>query len=358
MTDRTATASDMSAAYGALATLYNALMTGIVLSLVTRRGADVAREFLFRHFRRQHLEKFLPGLKKLGLAGQPHAVACALYHYHSNALGGVKTEYFRESDRKAWVRYPPPRWIWRGTAACAVPHDVNAAMLHGWHGHNGVSLGNPRLGFVCTGTITSGAPGLEGYYCEYDRALAPDERVRFVDDERMPRVDPAAQPRLDTAAWPAERLRRTHRAYAMEYVRSLMPVLIELLGAADAAAEIGRTARLIGLQFYDETAAALGLTPGAGGAPSFAAYLAALLAAQGEDVACADVACADGGASCTVRQRGWRLMAGVAFADDDGRRAALDAWNGLWTGTALAHDRFMTLDMTGDPAGTVTWTIR
>ena len=55
--------------YRAVATLYNALMTGLVLSLVSRRGATVAREFVFRHFRQQHLEKFLPGLKKRGLDG-------------------------------------------------------------------------------------------------------------------------------------------------------------------------------------------------------------------------------------------------------------------------------------------------
>ena len=132
------------AAYRAVGTLYNALMTALVLGLVTRRGEDTAREYVFRHFRRQHLEKFLPGLQKLGLADEPDAPACALYHYHSNALGGVKTGYLRESDSKAWVRYPPPRWIWRGTAIAAVPHAVSAAMLHGWHGHNGVSLEQSR----------------------------------------------------------------------------------------------------------------------------------------------------------------------------------------------------------------------
>ena len=86
-------------------------------------------------------------------------MACAQYHYFSNALGGVKTHYVAESDRKAWVRYPPPRWIWQGTAICAVPRTVNEAMLHGWHGHNGVSLGNPRLGFVCTGQTVNGRSG-------------------------------------------------------------------------------------------------------------------------------------------------------------------------------------------------------
>ena len=99
------------AAYRAVGTLYNALMTALILGLITRRGEDTARDYVFRHFRRQHLEKFLPGLQKLGLAGEPDAPACALYHYHSNALGGVKTGYLRESDKKAWVRYPPPRIV-------------------------------------------------------------------------------------------------------------------------------------------------------------------------------------------------------------------------------------------------------
>ena len=44
-------------AYKAVGTLYNALMTALVLGLVTRRGEDTAREYVFRHFRRQHLEK-------------------------------------------------------------------------------------------------------------------------------------------------------------------------------------------------------------------------------------------------------------------------------------------------------------
>ena len=336
------------AGFEALATLYNALMTGLVLALVTRHGEALARDFVQAHFRRQHLEKFLPGLRKLGLEREPHAVACALYHYHSNALGGVATEYFRESDRKAWVRYPPPRWIWRGTAVCAIPHAVNVAMLHGWHAHNGASLGNPRLGFVCTGTITGGQPGLEGYYLEHDHDLAPEERLRFATDERMPRVDRAQQPRLDTADWPEARLRRTHRSYAMEYVRSLVPTLITLLGREAACAEIGHVARLIGMQFHDEVRA--GATPAGASEPaddtarSFARLLAGLLAAQGERVTL------EGG---TVRMQGWRLLDGVDL-DDAGLSAAFGAWNGLWEGLALAHDRFLRMDVQRAP-GHATW---
>ena len=116
---------DKIAGYKAIAKLYNALMTGLVLTLVTRKSAEDARAFVFAHFRKQHLEKFLPGLKKLGLGGLPHAVACAQYHYFSNALGGVKTEYICEAGRKGWVRYPPPRWISKGTPICAIPREVN-----------------------------------------------------------------------------------------------------------------------------------------------------------------------------------------------------------------------------------------
>ncbi|MDQ0465807.1 hypothetical protein QO010_003599 [Caulobacter ginsengisoli] len=320
----------MEAGWRAVAILYNALMTGLVLSLVSRQsllgGEAVAADFVFRHFRRQHLEKFLPGLEKLGLADQPPAIAAALYHFHSNALGGVKTEYFAESPTKAWVRYPPPRWIWRGAAVCGVPTSVNAAMLHGWHGHNGVSLNEPRLGFVCTGQITEGDPGLEGYYHLADAPLAENQRVRFVPDERMPRFDLATQPTLPTAEWPPERLARTHRAYAVEYLRSLTPTLQDLLGPAEGMAELARTARLIGLQYQEEVA---GLLPGLGPLD----LIAALLEAHGEAVE------RDGD---SLIQTGWKTMAGVNLPDE---APAFDAWTALFGGMVSAADRFSKLEV-------------
>ncbi len=324
----------------AVETLYNALVTAMIVSLVVRRGADTAREYVFRHFRRQHLEKFLPGLRKLGLAGLPPAVACALYHYHSNALGGVKTEYVRESGRKAWVRYPPPRWMWRGTAIAAIPHEVSAAMLHGWHGHNGTSLGNPNLGFTCTGMTVDGMPGLEGYYLEHDRPLAESERVRFAyGEESMPRFDAAAAPSLDAASWPAERLARVRCRYAMEYVRTLLAVLEGLLGAQEASPELGRVARLVGLQFYEDTA---------GGARDFTQWMADALRAQGEEVV---------QDATSIRMARWRLAEGLGLADP---LAAFAGWNELWGGACAAHDRFLRMDaMPVLAEGTVSaqWTI-
>ena len=325
-------AADPAEGYRAVSTLYQALMTGLVLTLVTQRGADLAERFVFAHFRRQHLEKFLPGLDKLGLTGLPHAVACAQYHFLSNQVGGVKVEYAYESDRKAWVRYPPPRWIWAGAAICGIPSRVNAAMLHGWHGHNGVSLGNPRLGFVCTGQTVDGDPGLEGYYLEHDRDLAPEERVRFARGERAPAVDLARLPRLSASAWTPARLARVWRSYAVEYVRTMLPVMLELCGADETRALLGRAARLVGMQFYDETAAHLGIAPG--GAAGFARYLAALAHAQGETVT------VDGaGGEAVVRQEGWRLARGLGALDP----AAFDAWNALWEGALAVHDRGLAL---------------
>ena len=335
----------MAEGHRAVSVLYQALLTGLVLTLVTRRSEDEAAEFVFRLFRRQHLEKFLPGLAKLGLDRLPPAVACAQYHYLSNQMGGVKTEYAYESDRKAWVRYPPPRWIWYGSAICGIPSRVNAAMLHGWHGHNGVTLGNPRLGFVCTGQTVDGHPGLEGYYLEHDRDLAEDERVRFAPGEVMPDADLARDPRLDPAAWPTERLELVVSRYAMAYVRTALPVLLELLGPADTRRVLGHAARLIGMQYHDETMRLLGIADS--GPAAFARYLAALAAAQGEEVA---VSSEPGRAR--VRQKGWRLARGLEPLD----AAAFEGWAELWHGALAAHDRWLRLSVTRE-AGTIDFVI-
>jgi hypothetical protein len=318
----------MSAGYGAIARLYHAWVTGLILMVVTRRGGDAAAELVFRLFRRQHREKFLPGIDKLGLAGLPAAVASAQYHYLSNLIGGVRVEYIGESERKAWIRYPPPRWIWQGTAICAVPSEVSRAMLRGWHAENGVSLGNPRLGFVCTKQTVDGQDALEGYFLEHDRALRPEERLRFASDEEAPLFDPAAAPRLPDAIWSPERLAKARRNYAMDYSRSVLPELIALFGAAEARFLGRRSAYLTGLQHAHELKAMLAVT--GGGVEGFAELFCRLAAAQGDEA----TAAADGDA-VVISQHGWRLMDGAAAGDD----TVFAIWNALWEGCLAAHDR-------------------
>ena len=192
----------------AVADLYHSYFTGLILTLVSRRsGADAAR-WVHAVFRHQHHEKFLSSFDKLGLTGMPHAVACAAYHYLSNSVGGVSVEFMKESDRKAWVRFVPPRWIYPGATICGVPSEVSRAFLTGWYAQNGLSLKNPRLGFVCTAQTIDGQHGLAGYFLEHDRDLAPDERLIFRPGELPPPFDAATAPRLPAADWTPERLAR------------------------------------------------------------------------------------------------------------------------------------------------------
>jgi hypothetical protein len=322
------------AAYRAIDLIYHSYLTGLILMLSSRAGPRQAAEIVFRTFRRQQLARFLPGLKKLGLDGLPHAVACAQYHYLSNQVGGVKVEYVYESDRKAWVRYPPPRWIWRGTAICGIPSEVSRAMLRGWHANNGVVLGNPRLGFVCTGQTVDGQPGLEGYYKEYDHNLAPEERLQFSPGECCPAFDPDHAPRLPENTWPEERLLKVLRNYSMEYITSILPETIAALGPEEGGHLAGAAARLIGMHTFDDVASLLGGVER--GPRGFALVLARLAAGQGDDAEFRQE-----GSCATVRQTSWRLMSERI----DLSPAVFDAWNELWVGAALAHDRFMQIDV-------------
>lgn len=329
----------------AVGMLYHRYFTGLLLTVASRRGAAAAGEFVFRLFRRQHEEKFLPGVEKLGLGGEPDAVKAAGYHYLANRIGGVKVEFMRESERKAWVHFVPPRWIFDGTALCGIPTEVSRGMLRGWYGQNGVSLGNPRLGFVCTSQTTDGQAGLSGYFLEHERDLAPEERLRFAPGERAPRFDAAAAPRLDEAVWTPARLARANRTYAMDYVRTGLPVLAEVCGPAEAGYLARVAGRQVGMQYYDAIVAALGgVAPGAAG---FAEMMAAL--ARGQD----DVCEVEG---VRVRQSSWRLTRGVEAVPE----SVFEGWNGLFEGMLGVHDRFLRLAVRaridhGDP--TFTWEI-
>ena len=318
----------------AAAELYHAYFTGLMLTVASRRSGADAAEWVFRVFRHQHHEKFLSSFEKLGLTGLPHAVACAAYHYLSNAVGGVDVEFMRESDDKAWVRFVPPRWIYPGAAICGVPSEVSRAMLRGWYAQNGVSLGNPRLGFVCTAQTVDGQHGLAGYFLQHARDLSPDERLQFRPGELRPPFDPARAPTLPDGQWPADRLMKARRSYAMEYVRSGLPRLVELFGPADAA-HLGRvTGQLIGAQYYRPTAnhlAVRGDTP-----EDFADWMTRLAAAE-EDAAERETR----GGDVHVRRRSWRLMRGIESLSP----AVFEAWNGLFEGALAVHNRFLVLEV-------------
>ncbi|MEZ5850721.1 MAG: hypothetical protein R3D68_08755 [Hyphomicrobiaceae bacterium] len=330
--------------------LYHSYFTGLLLSLSLRRGAADAAEWTFQLFRHQHHEKFLSSFDKLGLTGRPHAVACAAYHYLSNGIGGVTVEFMQESERKAWVRFVPPRWVYPGAAICGIPSEVSRAMLRGWYAQNGVSLGNPRLGFVCTAQTMDGQHGLAGYFREYDHDLAPEDRLKFRPGELPPPFDPAAAPKLPESQWTPERLAKARRNYAMEYLRTGLPLLMEIFGPAEGA-HLGRvTARLVGAQLYKETADLLGVT---GDTPeAFARWMAGLAAGEGDEAQASG-----NGDVAVVERKTWRLMRNLGPLSP----AIFEAWNGLHEGALSVHNRFLALQADerldlGDPR--FVWRIR
>lgn len=325
-------AMDDRAAWETVGDWYHAWFTGTVLVAVSRRGPAEAAELMFRVFRRQQRQTFLAGLKKLGIDGLPPAVAAARYHYLSNFIGGVGVEYVEEGPRKAWIRYPPPRWVWPGATICGIPSEVNAAMLRGWHANNGVMLGRPGLGFVCTGQTVDGDPGLEGYYIEHDRDLAEEERLRFAKDERMPRFDPSQAPSLPAADWPAERVAKAKRGYAMEYARTVMQEAVALWGAEAGGALLGHAARLVGMQHVRASAAALG-------AADFPAFMVAMAAAEGD----AAEAMRQSDGSVVVTRRALPLFRGI----DDPAQAMRGGWEELMVGALAAWDRFARIERVG-----------
>jgi len=201
-----------------------------------------------------------------------------------------------------------------------------------------VALGNLKLGFVCTKQSVDGQDGLEGYYFEYDHALEPDQRLVFARHLEAPVFDPAHAPALPVASWPQQRLEKAYRNYAMEYVRTAAPVMVQLFGPEDAGYLLHLTGKLIGMQYFDEVARALGL--GRGGATDFAAFLYALLAAQ-DDVA----ELSDAGSAFELRQQSWKLMADVA----DHHPACTQLLAGLVEGLAAGCGRHIPVRLCTGP---------
>ena len=340
------------AAIDAQARLHHAYLLGLQLMVATRRGPQTVGEWMFRLFRRQHHEKFLSSFEKLGLSGLPHAVACARYHVLSNAIGGVDVQYMEESDTKAWVRFRYPRWMYAGPAICGVPQEASRGFLEGWYAHNGVSLNNPRLRFVCVSEDMTGEFGLCGYFEECRHELDPTQRLAYARGELPPPFDPARQPLPPAAHWDRERLGKAARNYAIEFVRNGVCELAATIGEDDARELGGLAARLIGLQYYRETAALVGARDG--GADRAADYLARMMAGLGDATRVEPVASPT---HARVSQGGLRVLRGLQGAE---RALLFDCWKELWVGAVRAHESVMRAEAVAVPGGAgdeIVWTI-
>lgn len=333
-------------AIAAQADLHHQYFLGLQLMVAVEESKQTVYDWMFRLFRRQHEEKFLSSFDKLGLSHLPDAVACAQYHVLSNSMGGVGVEYMFESDTKAWVRFRYPRWMYAGPAICGIPVEASRGFLHGWYAQNGVSLGNPRLGFVCVSEDVTGQYGLCGYFKEYDHDLSPDERLVFAPGERPPAFDPAAQPAPPATEWSEERLAKANRNYAMEYVRNGIQALIEVIGY-DRTCELGRrAARLTGLQNFPALAGAVEAREG--GVQEAADFLQRIMAGMGDDC----VVDKDD-EQTRITQTGLRIVRGL---EGEARDALLTCWVEIWRGAIDSGRAF--LDVTCKvEAGQLVWRI-
>ncbi len=316
--------------------------------VAVEEGREVVGDWMFRLFRQQHLDKFLSSFEKLGLSGLPHAIACAKYHTLSNGVGGVRVEYMEESDKKAWVRFRYPRWMYFGPAVCGIPVEASRGFLKGWYAHNGVSLNNPRLGYVCVSEDLTGEFGLCGYFKEYDHDLTPDERLQFAKGELPPPFVPAKQPSPPDEHWSAERLAKGARNYAMEYCRNGIRELAHVIGS-ERTLELGRrTARLTGLQQYQYLADALGC-PDSDHVEA-ARFLSAIFEGMGDET---KMSISQDGKTATLTQTGLRIVRGMEGED---RSNMLACWVEIWRGAIDAQRSFKSVTVK-DTGTALAWTI-
>ena len=259
--------------------LYLSMCSALELSTLRAHGQDAAATLMFKMLRRHQLEHFLPGLEKLGIDKDPSdAVKSGKYHYFSNILGGLEVQYMEETPEKVWVRYPPPFAMsdspfTPGAAIAAYAPEVGHAIFRAWHAHNGVSLGNPRLGFVMTQVAHQGDPCLEGYFRIFDRDLEPDERLQFSPTERGPAFDPANGPKLPLEEWTEVRAARALRNYAVEYVTSHIMALMEMYGTSGARAIVEHASRVIYAQLSRKVIHDYNLQDAGPGPEAFALFI-------------------------------------------------------------------------------------
>jgi hypothetical protein len=131
----------------------------------------------------------------------------------------------------------------------------------------------------------------------------------------------------------------------MDYLRTALPVAVELFGPAEGGHLSGLAARLIGMHYHDRVMEMLS------GGRDFIGRFAMLLAGQGDEVSIEGRG-ADG-ATGVVRQSGWRLMRDVPHPPGE----VFDAWVELWRGVVAAHDRRLRLDAESLAGGGAIFTV-
>ena len=268
------------------AKLWGRTFSALTAITLREKGAESIHRLWFQLLLQHQAGYYREGLRKLGIGDhEPPAVAAAKYHYFTNVLGGLDLEYVEESPRKVWIRYLAPMWTYAGVAMMAMPTGLRRTIFSAWHPRNGLLMGCPRLGYVCTKVIMEGDPYDEGYFIEYDNDLRPDEILRYEIAAHTPECDPAKLPVLDPVQWPEARKLKAKRKYSAGYVRTTVEVLYSMFGAAATHYIVEQTMRCLAVQYTHELRKDLGLKE-MQGAPAVAAFFRGLLQACAQDFQC------------------------------------------------------------------------
>ena len=295
-------------------------------------GREKIFDWIFCLFRSLHEQKFISSFSKLGLEKLPHAVACAKYHVLSNSLGGVSVEYMEESDKKAWVRFRYPRWLYSSAAICGIPIEVSRGFLHGWYAHNGISLNNPKLGFVCVSEDMTGQFGLCGYFKEFNHKLSLEDRLQFSADEVVPDFSSHSQPSLPDEFWGCERLIKAKRNYAIDYYCNSLVALGEIIGFEKAEQYGMRVGRLIGAQYYRDLAMKINVIDG--GPKEAIIFIEKMMSGLGD----LSVAKTESQDYLTLRHVLPGFLRGLGA---EAKRCLLNSWTEIWKGTIISHQTLM-----------------
>ena len=205
--------------------------------------------------------------------------------------------------------------------------------MKGWYAQNGVTLKNPRLGFVCVSEDLTGQFGFCGYFKEYDRELSDNERLIFSPKERPPNFNPNEQPLPPDRHWTKERLDKAKRNYAVEFCRNGIIELANTIGERETL-DIGkRAARLTGLQQYQRMAQELSCKDG--NLVDAAQFLSSVFSGMGDNIKTTT-----NNNNITINQSPLRIVRDIKDVE---RKVILEIWVELWIGCVMSHRQFMNL---------------
>ena len=243
------------AKWRSVADLYHAFFTGLILTVVTRRGTADAAEFVFRVFRRQQQERFLPGLEEA--------------RARSSAAGGggravsLSLQLDRRRPCRIHVRDRPQGLDPLSAAALDLARHGDLRRARRSLARDAARLARQqRRGARQSQDSASSAPSRASTARTASKAITTNTIIRSSStsgwcsraiSKRRCSIRPLRR-RCRSRAGRRPRLEKAYRNYAMEYVKTAAPVMVQLFGPEDAGYLLHLTGKLIGMQYFDEIA--------------------------------------------------------------------------------------------------------